>query len=461
VSSSPRRAVVVGLGRSGAACARVLSAEGWSVEVVDSGDTVRARELAAGLPHDVAVTLGGYSPEVVDGAELVCPSPAVPWGAPELERARAAGIPVRSEIDLTFERCPSPIVGVTGTNGKTTTTALLGALLAAGGARVHVGGNIGLPMLDLLDGVRPDDWVVLELSSFQLESASKPRCRLATVLNIGPDHLDRHGTMEAYIAAKRRLVEHVDPGGAVALNAADPEAMRMAAATTARVLRFALDRQLLDGGDGTAVVDATVAWIEGGVVTPVVPVAEIPLFGAHNHENVLAAVALARAAGVAATALRDAVRGFTAVEHRLQTVAERDGVLWVNDSKATNVDAAVVALRSFDRPVIWIGGGGRKGVGPERLVAEVNARARHAILQGATAAELDQALAQLGYAERTVVADLRAAVEAAAAVARPGDVVLLAPGYTSFDQHASYEERGRLFGELVRGLPTPAGRTSA
>ncbi|HET9050599.1 MAG TPA: Mur ligase family protein, partial [Candidatus Dormibacteraeota bacterium] len=214
-----RRAVVIGLGKSGAACARVLDAEGWAVEVVDSADTSRARELAATLPEGVAVTLGGYAASVVDGAGIVCPSPAVPWLAPELERARAAGTPIRSEIDLTFERCPAPIAGVTGTNGKTTTTALLGALLAAGGGTVHVGGNIGRPLLDHLGAVRRDDWVVLELSSFQLESAHDPRCRLATVLNIGPDHLDRHGGMDEYVAAKLRIVEHADAAGTVALNA--------------------------------------------------------------------------------------------------------------------------------------------------------------------------------------------------------------------------------------------------
>ena len=450
------RAVVIGMGRSGAACARVLAAEGWSIEVVDSADTPRARELAATLPASVAVRLGGYSADIVDGAQLVCPSPAVPWDAPELERARAAGIPVRSEIDLTFERCPVPIAGVTGTNGKTTTTALLGALIAAGGTRTHVGGNIGTPMLDLLDGVHAGDWVVLELSSFQLESASDPRCRLATVLNIGPDHLDRHHGMEGYVAAKRRLVERTDPDGAVALNAADPECMRMAGASPARVLRFAREPRLLEGGDGATIVDGDVVVVDGAALTRVLPVADIPLFGTHNQENVLAAVALAHAAGVPAEDLAGAVRAFTPVEHRLQCVLDRDGVLWINDSKATNVDAAAVALRSFARPIVWIGGGGSTGVGPDALAAEVARRARHAVLQGATGPELDAALAALRYGERTLVRDLRSAVEAAARIARAGDVVLLAPGYTSFDQHASFEERGTLFAQLARDVTAVA-----
>ena len=449
---SAGRAVVIGMGRSGAACARVLDAEGYAVEVVDSADTDRARQLAASLPPSVAVTLGGYAEGVVDGAALVCPSPGVPWDAPELRRARAAGIPVRSEIDLTFERCPAPIAGITGTNGKTTTTTLLGELLRAGGGGVHVGGNIGIPLLDTLAEVSAGDWVVLELSSFQLESASRPRCRLAAVLNLGPDHLDRHGSMEGYAAAKRRIVEHADPAGAVVLNGADAEVLRMAPSSPAPVLRFARDRSLLGDGDGAAVVEGTIVSVERGGLVEILPAAEVPLFGAHNVDNVLAATTMARRAGVAAGAIAGAVRAFHAVDHRLQTVCDHGGVLWVNDSKATNVDAAVTALRSFDRPIVWIGGGGSKGVGPEALAEEVALRARHAILQGATGPELESALAALGFASRTLVPDLASAVAAAHRVAQPGDVVLLAPGYTSFDQHSSYEERGRLFTAHVHTL---------
>ena len=454
-----RRAIVVGLGISGAACARVLSAEGWRVLVVDRGDGEAQRRTAATLPPEVEVALGGYDDDVATGADMVCPSPGVPWDAPVLENARRHGVAVRSEIDLVFERCPAPIAGVTGTNGKTTTTALLGAVLGAAGARVHVGGNIGETMLDRLGDVRPDDWVVLELSSFQLESAADPRCRLATVLNLTPDHLDRHGTMERYGLAKRRLVEAADPDGAVALNGADPLTRAMAPASTAPVRLFSPDPGDLAGGDGATVVGGEVTSVEGGVAVAVMPVAEIPLLGAHNVSNVLAAVALGRAARIPAAALAEAVRGFHAVAHRLEPVLESDGVLWINDSKATNVDAAVTGLRSLgDRPVVWIGGGGSKGVGPEALAAEVAARARHAVVNGATGAELDAALAAAGCAARTRVATLAEAVAAAHRVARPGDAVLLSPGYTSFDQFSGFEERGREFVRLVREICSTAGR---
>jgi UDP-N-acetylmuramoylalanine--D-glutamate ligase len=381
---------------------------------------------------------------------MVCPSPGVAWDAPELAFARSHGVAVRSEMDLVFRRCPAPIVGITGTNGKTTTTSLTGAVIAAGGARVHVGGNIGEPMLDRLHEVRSGDWVVLELSSFQIESVEDPRCRLAAVLNVTPDHLNRHGTFDAYAAAKRRLVEHADPAGAVVLGADDVVARGMVAAASARVLLAGLD---IGPADGTSVRDGEVVVVESGAAKPVMPLRDIALFGAHNVQNVLVAVALGHAAGVDHETIAAAVRDFRAVQHRLEPVLEAGGVLWVDDSKATNADAAVKALRAFpDRPIVWIGGGQTKGVGPEELAAEVSARARHAVLNGDTGPELDRALASLGWNSRTLVGTMREAVRAAHDLARPGDVVLLSPGYTSFDQFTSFEERGRVFAELAREI---------
>jgi UDP-N-acetylmuramoylalanine--D-glutamate ligase len=444
------RALVIGLARSGMACARALHRDGWDVVVVDRKDDDALRERAATLPDGVEVRLGDYAEDVAVGFDMVCPSPAVPWDAPELARAREDGVDVRSEIDLVFRRCPAPIVGITGTNGKTTTTTLTGAVIAAGGARVHVGGNIGEPMLDRLDAVHADDWVVLELSSFQLESAEDPRCRLAAVLNVTPDHLNRHGTFEAYAAAKRRIVEHADPRGAVVLGADDVVARGMAQASSARVLLAGFE---IGPADGATVRDGDVVVIERGSAQQVMPVSDIPLFGAHNVQNVLVAVALGHAAGVAHDAIAGAVRGFRAVHHRLEPVLDRDGVLWVNDSKATNADAAIKALRAFpDRPIVWIGGGETKGVGPEELAREVARCARHAVLNGSTGPEVDAALAAIGYDARTLVPTLQDAVRVAHDIARSGDVVLLAPGYTSFDQFKDYEQRGEVFAALVHDV---------
>lgn len=450
---SVRRAAVIGLGVSGAACARVLDAEGWRVVVTDRGHADAALRLARTLPPGVEVRLDDDGVAAVEEADMVCPSPGVDWRHPLLERARERGIPVRSEIALAFERCPAPIAGVTGTNGKTTTTALLGRVLEQSGVPVHVGGNIGATILDRLAAVSAGDWVVLELSSFQLESVARPRCRLATVLNLSPDHIDRHGTMAGYIAAKRRIVEAADPQGCVALNAGDAAVRALAAVSPAPVAWFGRDLAAEDRGTRRATVeDGWVVLAAPGRHDAVLPVADIPLFGAHNVDNVLAAAALGDAAGVSAAGIAAAVRAFTPVHHRLESVLEADGVLWVNDSKATNVDAAVTALRAFDRPIVWIGGGGRKGVGPEELAAAVARHARHALLNGATGPEMDAELERIGYTARTLVADLAAAVAAARAVARPGDVVLLAPGYTSFDQFTGYPERGDAFVAMVREL---------
>jgi UDP-N-acetylmuramoylalanine--D-glutamate ligase len=440
------KVVVIGLGRSGLACARTLASEGMDVLVVDRLDNDEVRERAATLTPGVTVQLGGYAQDVVDGAVMVCPSPGVDWHAPELERARSLGIPIRSEIDLVFERCKGSVVGVTGTNGKTTTSALVAAILSRGDRRVHLGGNIGTTILDRLNAVQEGDWVVLELSSFQLESASAPRCAIACVLNVTPDHIDRHGTFEAYIDAKAKIVRFAVDDAILGYD--DPITRDLAGQAGSRVRFFGFEAK----GEWCAVArDGRIVSVEDGREAVVMGVEEIPLFGEHNVLNVLAAVAAARAAGIPNADIAAAVREFTPVPHRLETVLDSDGVLWVNDSKATNAESAIVGLRSFgSRPIVWIGGGHSKGIAPDALADAVAQRARFAVLNGATAPEMDRALGARGFAARRSVAGLRDAVAAAADLARPGDVVLLSPGYASFDQFRSFEERGDAFAAAVR-----------
>ncbi len=444
--------VVIGAGRSGLACARTLEREGHRVVLVDRSDTPAIRERAADLPSGVEVRLGGYPDDVAADALMVCPSPGVPWNAPELEVARAHGVPVRSEMDLVFERCRARICGITGTNGKTTTTALVAAILERAGERVHLGGNIGVTMLDRLDEVVDTDWVVLELSSFQIELVREPRCAIACVLNVTPDHLDRHGDFAAYAETKRRLVRFALEDAVLGFD--DPVTREMRTVARCRVHEFGVLPGITDGATRSG---SDVVSLVAGMPTTVLPVADIPLFGEHNLLNVLAAVAVARAAGVETSPIAGAVRDFTAVPHRLQTVRDEDGVLWVNDSKATNVESAIAALRSFPgRSIVWIGGGKGAGTVIDGLADEVTRRARFAILNGASAGELGAALAERGFEERTVVATLAEAVSAAEGIARAGDVVLLAPGYKSFDQFQDFEERGEVFAALVGELARPA-----
>ena len=442
------RVVVIGLARTGAAVARALAAEGGSVTVVDRDDSADLRRRAAELPAGVDVRLGGYPEDVAAGADLVSPSPGVPWDAPELEWARAHAIPVRSEIDLVFERCQSRLVGITGTNGKTTTTALVASILERGPDRVLLGGNIGVPVLDRLGQCSGSDWVVLELSSFQIETVTEPGCEIASVLNVTPDHLDRHASFSAYAGIKERLIRFAREAAVVGWD--DPTTRAMAGAAAAPVRYFGSG---LDGHDGVTVRGGEVVSVDRGELTSVMPVNDIPLFGAHNVANVLAAVAVTSAAGMPPAEVAAGVRAFHSVPHRLEPVLEQDGVLWVNDSKATNAESAIVGLRAFaGRPVVWIGGGHPATDPPDALVDAVVAHARFAVLDGASAPLLDAALARRGYEARTLLGTLAEAVERARAVARPGDVVLLSPGYKSFDQFRDFEHRGDSFRELATSL---------
>ena len=445
------RAIVIGLARTGVAVARALASDGYRVLVVDRADDARVRERAAALPDSVEVRLGGYPVDVAAGADLVSPSPGVPWDAPELEWARAHGIAVRSEMDLVLERCPCRVIGITGTNGKTTTTALVAAILEQGSDRVVLGGNIGLPVLDRLGGLEPSDWLVLELSSFQIETVAEPRCSVACVLNVTPDHLDRHGDFAAYAGIKQRLVRFAADWAVLGFD--DPTTRAMARSAAAPVRFFGFD---LEGRDGASVRRDEVVSIDSGAEASILPLADIPLYGLHNVANVLAAVAVTRAAGVPVSGVAAGIHGFRPVSHRLEPVLEHDGILWVNDSKATNAESAVVGLQAFaGRPVVWLGGGYPEAEPPGVLVDAVRDRARVAVLNGASAQLLDAALARSGYAERSVVQTMAEAVTRARELAQPGDVVLLSPGYKSFDQFRDFEERGDVFRELVRAGGRP------
>ena len=370
------------------------------------------------MPSGVDLQLGGYDARVLDGIDSVYASPGVPWDSDLLNDARAKGILVSSEIALFLKLCKGTVVGITGTNGKTTTTALTGAVLSAGTRPVIVGGNIGDTVLDRVYEITPEHWVVLELSSFQLESVEKPHLHVGVVLNITPDHLDRHRTMERYIDLKARAIEDADYA---ALNGRDEIVRGLASRTRGQVVWFDQHQ----------------------------PLPPMPLPGRHNMENALAAAAVGRIADLPDDAINEAIRSFRGVEHRLELVGEWAGVRWYNDSKATNPDAGRVAINAFPgAPVILIAGGYGSDFDLREWAADVLANTEAVILIGASADQLAQELRAHPNVVRAQ--NLEEAVSTAAGLARLGSVVLLSPAYKSFDMFQDFEDRGNQFKELVR-----------
>jgi UDP-N-acetylmuramoylalanine--D-glutamate ligase len=419
---------VVGVGSSSLAVARFLAEREVRLRACDLRTAQELEGLVGALPPGTETVLGGYDESVLDGCRAVYASPGVAWDTDLLQAARERGLAVSSEIDLFFQHCPAPIVGITGTNGKTTTTALVGDVLSRGQRPVMVGGNIGETVLDRLSQLTPEHWVVLELSSFQLESCTNPSARIGVVLNVTPDHLDRHHTMDAYVAAKARLVRCLGPSGDAVLNGLDPVCRELAGQTPARVTWFDRHRPS--------------------------PPMSIP--GVHNHLNGLAAAAVGRIAGLSDEAIAAAVGAFRGVEHRLELVGEWGGVRWYNDSKATNPDAGLVALRSFqDLPVVLIAGGRGGGFELDQWTEAVRANTRAAVLLGESAGLLAERLG--GHPVRRA-SSIEEAVELAAGLSRPGDVVLLSPAHKSYDMFSGYEERGRRFKAAVAARHGASGR---
>ena len=442
-----KRVLVVGLGKSGVASALFLKAHGARVTVSDtkSGDELR-NEIPVLLDHGVTVETGGHGERLFRGQDLIVVSPGVPVDAPLLAQARSLGEAVIGEIELAAQFLPGPIVAITGSNGKTTTTTLTGEILAAGGLPTLVGGNIGTPAISLAERAKPETVIVLEVSSFQLETIQTFRPKVAAVLNVTPDHLDRHRTLEVYVDAKTRIFENQQGGDFAVLNGDDPICVAMAGRTRAQVFWFSRQQEVKRGA---WVRDGNILFRDSTGQREIMQVSEIPLKGAHNLENVLAAVCASALMGCAPEKIRQAVREFKAVEHRLEFVATIRGVDYYNDSKATNVDATIKALESFPSHIHLILGGKDKGSDYTVLNDLLRQRVKRVYTIGAAATKIES---QIKGVEVVHAETLDNALRKANALAQPGDVVLLAPACASFDQFKSYEHRGRVFKEIVRGL---------
>jgi UDP-N-acetylmuramoylalanine--D-glutamate ligase len=448
-----KRVLVVGLGKSGVASALFMKAHGAKVTVSDtkSGDELR-NEIPVLLDHGIAVETGGHGDRTFRGQDLIVVSPGVPVDAPKLVQARALGEAVIGEIELAAQFLPGPIVAITGSNGKTTTTTLIGEIMAAAGFPALVGGNIGTPAISLAERAKPETVIVLEISSFQLETVQTFRPKVAVVLNVTPDHLDRHHTFDIYTDAKARIFENQQGSDFSVLNADDPTCAAMAARTRAQVFWFSRQKEVQPG-----------AWVRNGNIVfrddaggqrEVMQVSEIPLKGAHNLENVLAAVCAGVLMGGAPEKIRQAVCEFKAVEHRLEYVATIRGVDYYNDSKATNVDATIKALESFPANIHLILGGKDKGSDYTVLNDLLRQRVKRVYTIGAAAAKIESQIVSSkdGGPELVHAETLESAIRKANAVVQQGDVVLLAPACASFDQFKSYEHRGKVFKEIVHSL---------
>ncbi len=443
-----RTVSVVGLARSGVAACQLLRQLGVVVLASDAKPrSALGREALALEADGVRLSAGGHPAEAFRGAELVVLSPGVPTDLPPLQELRRAGVPLIGELELAWRVMESQVIAITGTNGKTTTTALTGALLREQSRPVLVAGNIGTPLCAHALAFPRDGIVVAEVSSFQLETVELFHPRVAAILNLTPDHLDRHGTFERYVEAKARVFAHQIDTDCTVLNADDPEIAALARRTRGRVVWFSRGKAL---DHGVFCQDGWIVAKLNGHVEQISPVSEVFLRGAHNLENVLAATACALWTGIAAEPLRRAIKLFRGVEHRIEWVRDLLGVAYYNDSKGTNVASTVKALESFSEPVILIAGGRGKGQDFAPLGAAARGRVRRAILIGE---DREKIRGCLGPGIVTAFAtSMEEAVRTARAATRPGDVVLLSPACASFDMFETFEHRGATFKAAVQAL---------
>ncbi len=448
-----KAALVVGAARSGIAAARFLLSRGARVVLTDSkGPAALAEKLeilrAGGLfPANLSLELGGHRSESFRSCDLVVVSPGVPLALPFFDESRKRGIPILAEVELASRHIKGRILGITGSNGKTTTTVLVAELLRGAGLNAHAAGNVGVPLIGFVDASTPEDLYSTELSSFQLEAIQDMRPAVAAVLNLTPDHMDRYAGFEDYVAAKARIFMNQKKTDFAVLNADDPRTLSLADRVPATPVMFS---RLSEPPCGAFLRGTALCFRDGNRETELFRTDDINLMGAHNLENILASCCIALLAGAPPAGLREVIRNFRGVEHRLEWVADIEGVRYFNDSKATNVDATIKSLEAFPRGIHLIAGGRDKGGDFTALRPLVSGRVKEVVLIGEAAGKLREALS--GTADLVDAGSLQEAILICKGNAVAGDVVVLAPACASFDMFQDYEHRGRVFKEAVRAL---------
>lgn len=443
-----QKVLVFGCGISGMGAADLLLKKGKQVILYDGNTNLDREKLAGRLGDGAEVILGELSDEVISSLELVVLSPGVPTDLPIVNQMRDAGIPIWGEVELAYTYGKGNVLAITGTNGKTTTTALVGEIMKNYKESVFVVGNIGNPYTTAALDMRDDSVSVAEVSSFQLETIHQFRPRVSAILNITPDHLNRHHTMEAYIAAKEDIAKNQTAEDTCVLNYEDEETRRFGETLTCKVIYFSSKRTLEQG----IYLEKGNIIYQGEEVVHLCHVDELQLLGTHNYENVMAASAMALAYGVPAQIVRDTIKSFAGVAHRIEFVCEKNGVTYYNDSKGTNPDAAIKGIQAMNRKTVLIGGGYDKNSEFEEWIEAFDGKVTHLVLLGQTREKIAEAAKHVGFTDVILVDSLEEAVQTCARLAKPGEAVLLSPACASWGMFKNYEERGDKFKELVKAL---------
>lgn len=451
-----KRVLVIGAAVTGVPVVKELSRLGADITLNDFKKKDELMEVISEIENlPIRLVAGGHPIELAETCDFVVVSPGVPLDIPLVQRAKAVEKEVISEIELASRLTVTPISAITGTNGKTTTTALLGEIMKADGRKTFVTGNIGHAMILEVENSKPEDVFVLEVSSFQLESTATFKPKVSAILNITPDHLNRHKTMEKYIEAKSKVFINQDENDFTVLNGDDTETSRLADRPKSKVLLFSRKKEV---EQGAYLENDYIVIRVGNKKETIIHKDRIYIPGNHNLENSLAAALMAYCMGVRPSVIADTLESFKGVEHRIEYVEEIDGVIYYNDSKGTNTDASIKAVEAMKRPTLIIAGGYDKGSEYDDFIDSFGDVIKHMVLMGKTADKLEETAHRHGFTNIQRAKDLRAAVRICRRLAEPGDCVLLSPACASWDMFSNYEERGRLFKEYVKELHTIGNR---